>query len=138
MKLYQALARSLADHGIDTIFGVVGEPNLLFVGSFVSEQAGKFCSATHEAGATLMAQGYAAVSNTPGVVSVTHGPGLTNSLTGVLDAVKSRRPLLLIYPDQSDVPQRELIMTTGAGFQQVSSPQTALTDFSVALRRAVF
>jgi acetolactate synthase I/II/III large subunit len=145
MKLYQALAHSLADHGIDTIFGLVGDPNLLFVDSFVREQAGKFYSATHEVGATLMAQGYAAVSNTPGVVSVTYGPGVTNTLTGVIDAVKSRRPLLLIYPDMSvenhdnrrNVPQRELILPTGAGFEQVRSPQTALTDLSVALRRAV-
>jgi acetolactate synthase-1/2/3 large subunit len=139
MKLYQALARSLADHGIDTIFGVVGEPNLLFIGSFVREQAGKFYSATHEAGATLMAQGYAAVSNTPGVVSVTHGPGLTNTLTGVIDAVKSRQPMLLIYPDDGqDAPQLQFILPTGAGFERVRSPETALTDLSVALRRAAF
>jgi acetolactate synthase I/II/III large subunit len=142
MKLYQALAHSLTDHGINTIFGLVGEPNLLFVDSFVREQAGKFYSATHEAGATLMAQGYAAVSQTPGVVSVTDGPGVTNTLTAVIDAVKARQPLLLIYPDMSvenqTVPQREFILPTGAGFEQVRSPQTALTDLSVALRRAVF
>jgi thiamine pyrophosphate-dependent acetolactate synthase large subunit-like protein len=138
MKLYQALAHSLADHGIDAMFGVVGEPNLLFVGSFVREQAGTFYSATHEVGATLMAQGYAAVSNTPGGVSVTHGPGVTNTLTGVIDAVKSRRPLVLIYPDDGqNVPQLQFILPTGAGFEQVRSPQTALMDLSVALRRAV-
>jgi thiamine pyrophosphate-dependent acetolactate synthase large subunit-like protein len=146
VKLYAALARGLADHGVDTVFGLLADPTMLFADSFVRSEGGTFVSATHEAGATHMGYGYQAISRRLGVVCVDHGPGLMNSLTAVVDAVKARAPMLLIYPDtaveekhyRQNVPQRDLLLPTGAGFEPVRSPRTVLEDLAVAIRRAQF
>lgn len=93
MKLFSALAKSLVDHGCDTIFGLVGDANLFIVEDYVRAQGGRFVPATHEVNATLMAYGYAATSGRIGIVTVTHGPGVTNTLTGLVEAVKARTPM---------------------------------------------
>lgn len=144
MKFHALLAKALADQGTDTLFGLLADPTMQFADSFVRDQGGTFVSAVHEAGATHMAYGYAVISGRLGVVSVDHGPGLTNSLTAVIDAVKSRTPMLMIYPDtvvedkhyRQSVPHRELIIPTGAGFEQARTPHTVVMDMAVAIRRA--
>jgi thiamine pyrophosphate-dependent acetolactate synthase large subunit-like protein len=144
MKLQAALARALVEHGCDTVFGLVGDANLFVVDSYVREFGGHFVPATHEANATLMAYGYAATSGRVGVVTVTHGPGLTNTLTALVEAAKSRTRLLLICGDTDTedrygpqvVFQRDLILPTGAGVEQVRTADTALEDLAMALRRA--
>ena len=144
MKMFQALAKGLADHGTETIFGLLADPTMLFMDCFVREHGGTFISSSHEVGAAHMAYGYGVISGKLGVVSVDHGPGLTNTLTAVVDTVKARTPILLVYPDtvvaekfySQNVPQREFIVRTGAGFEQVRTPETMLTDLAVAMRRA--
>ncbi|HEY1704517.1 MAG TPA: thiamine pyrophosphate-binding protein [Trebonia sp.] len=145
MKLHSALALGLMDHGIGTVFGLAGDGNLFFADSFAREHGGTFVSAVHEAGATMMAYGYGAVSGALGVVTVTHGPGLTNTVTGLYEAAKARMPLLLVCGDTAaadrygpqNIAQRELIIPTGAGFEQVRSPETATVDLATAIRRAL-
>lgn len=144
MKLQTALARALVEHGCDTVFGLVGDANLFVVDSYVREFGGHFVSATHEANATLMAHGYAAVSGRVGVATVTHGPGLTNTLTALVEAAKAQTPLVLLCGDTDTedrygpqvVFQRDLILPTGAGVEQVRTADTALEDLAMALRRA--
>jgi acetolactate synthase-1/2/3 large subunit len=144
MKVYEAMARALVDNDVTTLFGVMGDGNLYFVDSFVREAGGKYVASDHEAGAALMALGYATVSRRIGAATVTHGPGLTNTMTALIDGVKGQLPMLLICGDTAtldpenlqNVAQRELIVATGAGFVQARGPATIVQDVATALRRA--
>ncbi|MFK7828599.1 MAG: thiamine pyrophosphate-binding protein [Congregibacter sp.] len=145
MKVHQAVARALIDNGIDTLFGLIGDANLFMVRCFAQEQGGRFIASNNEAGATLMAIGYSTTTGKPGVVSVTHGPGMTNALTALVEAAKAQVPLLFLCGDTpasdpahfQNVSQREFLLASGAGFEQLRSPETLLQDFANALRRAV-
>lgn len=143
MKVHLAIAKALVDQGVETLFGVMGDANLFMIDSFVRECGGKYVSAAHEAGAALMALGYSTVSSGKlGVASVTHGPGLTNALTALVDGVKGSNPFVLLCGDTEDrenfqrIFQREFIVATGAGFEQLRSPQTLAEDIATVFRRA--
>jgi thiamine pyrophosphate-dependent acetolactate synthase large subunit-like protein len=142
---HSAIARALRDNGVETVFGLIGDANLYMVDAFLREQAGAYVSAANEAGAVLAALGYASVTGKVGVATVTHGPAVTNTLTGLIEGVKGQLPMLLLCGDTSvevrghlqDCPQRELIVATGAGFEQLRAPATLSQDLAIALRRAV-
>lgn len=141
-SLNEAAARWLVDSGMTTMFGLLGDANLFMARSFADDCGGRFVPATHEAGAVLMGLGHALVTGQPGLVNVTHGPGLTNSLTALVDGVKGRVPLLLLCGDTpvaardhfQNVSQREFVLATGAGFYQLRSPDTLFDDLVAALR----
>lgn len=145
MKVYEALAQGLRGHGVSTMFGLMGDGNLYLADCYARQSGARFVRSVHEAGAVLMANGYASVSGELGVVTVTHGPGLANALPPAIDSVRSRMPLLIIAGDTAsadekslqDIAQRELVLPTGAGFEQVRSPATALRDLAKAVRRAL-
>jgi acetolactate synthase-1/2/3 large subunit len=145
MKFYQSLASNLRELGTDTVFGLIGDANLYYADSFVRECGGRYVSATHEAGAVLMALGYAQVTGRVGVATVTHGPGLTNAISALIEGTKGRIPMVLLCGDTAivdrdnfqNVPQRELILATGAGFEQLRAPTTLAEDMAAAFRRAV-
>lgn len=145
MKVHSAIAKALIDNGIETMFGLIGDANLYVVDSFVREFGGTFVAAANEAGATLMALGYATVSGKVGVATVTHGPAVTNTLTGLVEGVKGQTPMVLICGDTAvdnreasqNIPQREVIIATGAGFEQLRSPSTLTQDVATVLRRAM-
>jgi len=144
MKLHAALARALRDHGVDTMFGLIGDANMFLAQSFAHEFGGRYLGAAHESGATFMGFGYADLSGRLGVVTVTHGPALTNTLTGLVEGVRGRTPMLLIAGDTAttsrtniqDIAQRDVVIPTGAGFEQARTPATALDDLAIAIRRA--
>lgn len=144
VKVHEALARGLADCGLDTMFGLIGDANLFLVDSFVRQHHGTYVAAVHEAGAVLMATGYARAAGRVGVATVTHGPGLTNTVTALVEGVRGRTPLVLLAGDTpvhdpvnvQNIDQRELVATTGAGFVQVRTPESAVEDLALALRRA--
>jgi len=145
MKVHAAIAKALADNGVTTMFGIIGDANLYMADSFVRDQGGRFVSAANEAGAAVMALGYATVSGKVGVATVTHGPALTNTMTALVEGVKGQLPLLLVCGDthaedrdgMQNAPQRDLIVATGAGFDQLRSPATLCQDVATALRRTV-
>ena len=145
MKVHAAIARALAEHGIDTLFGVIGDGNLFFVDTFVREHGGRYVAAANEAGAVLMANGYASTADGLGVATVTHGPALTNTLTALVEGVKNRTPLLVVAGDTAvvdrenlqNVAQRDVVLATGAGFEQVRAPSTVVQDTATAIRRAL-
>ncbi len=56
----------------------------------------RFVAARHEGGATVMADAWARTTGRPGLVSVHQGPGLTNAMTGIAEAAKSRTPLVVL------------------------------------------
>src|SRR5262249_37160808 len=98
MKVAEAVGRTLAGHGIPTVFGVVGSGNFHVTNALVAAGA-RFVPAAHEAGAASAADAYARTSGTVGVLTVHQGPGVTNALTGVTEAAKARTPLVVLAPE---------------------------------------
>ena len=94
----QAIGQTLHRLGGDVVFGLMGSGNLAVTNAIVAA-GGRFVSARHETGALCMADGYARVSGRLGVASVHQGPGLTNAITGLTEAAKSRTPLILLAAD---------------------------------------
>ncbi|NKJ00958.1 thiamine pyrophosphate-binding protein [Novosphingobium sp. SG707] len=145
LKVHQAIAKALVDNGAQTMFGLIGEANLYMANSFVEDFGGSYIAAAHESGAATMALGYSLMSGKVGIATVTVGPALINTLTALVEGVKGSVPMLLLCGDtpQDDrdsiqkVSQREFIMATGAGFEQLRSPKTVAQDVATALRRAM-
>ncbi len=100
MLVSDAVASTLAGLGVDTVFGVVGSGNFHVTNALIGHGA-RYIAARHECGAASMADGWARQAGRPGVVSVHQGPGLTNALTAITEAAKSRTPLLVLAADVS-------------------------------------
>ncbi|MEW5421061.1 thiamine pyrophosphate-binding protein [Amorphus sp. 3PC139-8] len=144
MKVFEILARSLANAGQGPLFGLVGDANLYMIDSFLRDCGGRYYGAANESGAVLMALGHASVSGKVGIASVTHGPAVTNTLTALAEGVKASLPVVLMCGDTAyhdrenlqNIAQREAILSTGAGFDQVNAAETAADDLARAIRRA--
>ena len=100
MLVSEAVAAALTDLGTDTVFGLVGSGNFHVTNALISRGA-RFIAARHEGGAASMADGWARLSGRPGVVSLHQGPGLTNALTAIAEAAKSRTPMVVLAADAS-------------------------------------
>ena len=93
----QALIRSLIHEGADTIFGYPGGQIIpTFDALYDYKDRLRHILVRHEQGATHAAQGYARVSGKPGVAIVTSGPGATNTITGIADAMIDSTPIVII------------------------------------------
>lgn len=133
----------LAELGVDTVFGLMGSGNMVVTNALCAAGA-RFHAARHEGGALSMADGWARVTGRVGVVSVHQGPGLTNTLTGLGEAAKSRTPLLVLSGETPAaalrsnfrIDQHALVESVGAVAERVHSPETAADDAARALRRA--
>lgn len=88
---------ALLNEGVDTIFGYPGG-SIIPVFDALYDYTDKFhyVLTRHEQGATHAAQGYARISGKPGVCIVTSGPGATNTITGIADAMLDSTPLIVI------------------------------------------
>jgi thiamine pyrophosphate-dependent acetolactate synthase large subunit-like protein len=139
----EAVAGALVDLGADRVFGVIGSGNYV-VTTTMDARGARFVAARHESAAVCMADGYARASGRVGVASVHQGPGLTNALTGLAEAAKSRTPLLLLAADTPSaavhsnfrVDQAAACAAVGAAVERVHTPQSALQDVERAWRRA--
>jgi acetolactate synthase-1/2/3 large subunit len=107
VKAYQAFAQLLSDHGIHTVFGVMGDGNMYWVAAYSELPGAHWYPSWHEAGAIGMADGYAAASGDVGVATVTMGPGLAQSLAALTAAARTRRPLLVISAEVTENPPRQ-------------------------------
>ena len=84
----QALIKTLADLGVEYIFGYSGGAALPIFDALETVDSGiKFILTRHEQGATHMADGYARATGKPGVVLVTSGPGAGNTITGIMTVI---------------------------------------------------
>ena len=143
MQVAEAVGRALAEHGARHVFGLIGSGNFAVTNALVAGGA-TFVAARHEGGAISMADAYAQVTGRVGLCSVHQGPGLTNTLTGLTEAAKSRTPLLLLAGDTAAaairsnfrIAQDQLVMSVGAIAERVHGPETAVVDALRALRRA--
>ena len=100
MLVTDAIAKALTALGADTVFGVVGSGNFHLTNALIGHGA-RFVAARHECGAESMADGWARLTGRPALLSLHQGPGLTNALTGITEAAKSRTPLLVLAADVS-------------------------------------
>ena len=91
----KALVEALERVGVEVVFGYPGG-NVIDVFDEVRAAKFRFVLGRHEQGCTHMADGYARASGRPGVVLVTSGPGLTNTITGLGCANMDGVPLVLV------------------------------------------
>jgi thiamine pyrophosphate-dependent acetolactate synthase large subunit-like protein len=132
-----AIGTALAAAGVKTVFGVVGSGNF-HVTNALTEGGARFVAARHEGAAAVMADAYARVSGELGVLSLHQGPGLTNAMTGITEAAKSRTPLLVLAPEATApgsnfrIDQAALAVAVGAVAARVTSPATAAADLARA------
>ncbi len=92
-----AVIRSLLHEDVDTIFGYVGGAIMpIYDALFDHKENVKHHMVRHEQGAIHAAQGYARATRKTGVVFATSGPGATNLITGLADAMLDSTPLVCI------------------------------------------
>jgi len=141
---YQSIARSVLDHGVGTMFGLMGDANLFMVDHYVRQGGGTFVPVAYEGSAVLMALAWSHVSGQVGVATVTHGPALTNCVTALTEGARGHIPMVLLAGDTpvmapqnlQNIDQREVVKVTGAGFEQLRAPETAAHDVAHAFYRA--
>ena len=92
----QCLIRALEDAGVKTVFGYPGGHALDIYDALYDSSQLNHILVRHEQGAVHAAQGYARVSGRVGVCLVTSGPGATNTVTGLADALMDSTPLVLV------------------------------------------
>jgi len=139
----EAVGLALVRLGVRQAFGVVGSGNFHFTNGLVRAGA-RFTAARHEGGAATMADAYARMSGEVGLLSVHQGCGLTNAITGIGEAAKSRTPLLIVSGETADpasnfhMDQEALARSVGAESLRLRSAETAMADvrdaYALALR----
>lgn len=88
--------QSLVEAGVDTLFGYPGGSVLPIYDALYRNNASfKHILSRHEQGSIHAAEGYARVTGKPGVVLATSGPGATNLITGIADAIMDSLPLVI-------------------------------------------
>ena len=85
----------MRQHGVETMFGYPGGAILPVFDAIFESEHFKFILSRHEQGASHMAEGYARVTGKPGIVLVTSGPGATNTVTGMQDALMDGTPMIV-------------------------------------------
>ncbi|MGY1835796.1 thiamine pyrophosphate-binding protein [Blastococcus sp. SYSU DS0510] len=137
----QAVGETLVARGADAVFGVVGSGNFVATNAMVAAGA-RYVAARHEGGAATMADAHARVSGRPAVLSLHQGCGLTNALTGITEAAKSRTPLVVLTAEASSprsnfaVDQAALATAVGAVPVRVTSAEDAVAVAAAAIDTA--
>jgi thiamine pyrophosphate-dependent acetolactate synthase large subunit-like protein len=131
MDVAAAVGRTLADLGIRQVFGVVGSGNFHVTNALIDGGA-HYVAARHEGGAATMADAYARMSGSVAALTVHQGCGLTNALTGIAEAAKSRTPLVVLAAEATvptsnfAVDQAALPRAVGAEMVRIESADTAV------------
>ncbi len=92
----QMVIRALKDQGVTHIFGYPGGAVLPIYDALFKVEGITHVLVRHEQGAVHAAEGYARSTGKPGVVLVTSGPGATNAVTGLTDALMDSIPLIVL------------------------------------------
>jgi 2-hydroxyacyl-CoA lyase 1 len=114
----QLIARSLKQHGVEHMFGIVGVPVIPV--AFAAQQVGiKYYGMRHEQSASYAAQAVSYLTGRPGAALVVSGPGMTNAISGLANAWSNCWPMVLLG-GSSDLRQ------TGMGaFQEAPQVEAA-------------
>jgi thiamine pyrophosphate-dependent acetolactate synthase large subunit-like protein len=143
-KGYEVVAAAIRAEGVDTLFGLLGNTNLALAGVLHGHGV-RFVGTRHETGVLSLAAGYGWASGRPAACTVTHGPGLSNALTGLTSAVRDRAPVVLLVGDIRTEPvwsaQRAdhsaMVAWTGAGFVDCDRPGRLVAAVAEGFRQAV-
>lgn len=90
------VVQALKDQGVDTVFGYPGGAVLPIYDEVFQQNDIRHILVRHEQGAVHAAEGYARSTGKPGVVLVTSGPGATNAVTGLTDALMDSIPIIVL------------------------------------------
>jgi thiamine pyrophosphate-dependent acetolactate synthase large subunit-like protein len=138
------VANDLARYGARRCFGLLGTANFKISHALV-EAGVELVSARHEGNAASMADAYAKATGELTLVSVHSGPGLTNALTGIAEAAKSRTPLVVLAGDVPNgavrnnfyIEQAGMVRAVGAVPERLYTPASAREDALRAVTRAL-
>lgn len=139
----EAVGETLAALGVAHAYGVVGSGNFAVTNALRAAGVG-FTAARHEGGAATMADAHARTSGAVAVLSVHQGCGLTNAMTGIGEAAKSRTPLVVLAADVAGsavrsnfrVDQDALVRAVGAVPERIHTAHSAVADTVRAFRVA--
>ncbi|HYX94154.1 MAG TPA: thiamine pyrophosphate-binding protein, partial [Geodermatophilus sp.] len=138
----EAVGTALVGCGVDTVVGVVGSGNFAVTNAMVAAGA-RFVAARHECGGATIADAHARMSGRPTALTLHQGCGLTNALTGITEAAKSRTPLVVLAAEATSprsnfaVDQAALATAVGAVPMRVTSAAGALEQVAAAVGTAV-
>ena len=90
------VVQALKDQGVDTVFGYPGGAVLPIYDEIFQQNSIQHVLVRHEQGAVHAAEGYARSTGKPGVALVTSGPGATNAVTGLTDALLDSIPIIVL------------------------------------------
>src|SRR5215813_12434530 len=129
------IASDLATFGARRCFGLLGTANFKISHALVGAGV-ELISARHEGNAASMADAYAKATGELTLVSVHSGPGLTNAMTGIAEAAKSRTPVLVLAGDVPTgnvrsnfyIEQPGLVRAVGAVPERIYAPRSARQD----------
>jgi thiamine pyrophosphate-dependent acetolactate synthase large subunit-like protein len=134
----------LAGLGVGHAFGVVGSGNF-HVTNALRRNGVPFTAARHEGGAAAMTDGYSRLAPLPGVLTLHQGCGLTNAMTGITEAAKSRTPMIVLTADTAGaavnsnfrIDTGSLVASVGAVPDRVYTAGSAVADVVRAYKTAV-
>ena len=133
-RLYDLLADAFAAEGIDTHFTLLGDGNMHWAIALAERHGVRTIHARHEHCACEMASAFAQVTGRVGVASVTHGPGLTQTMTALTTAARGSIPLVLFAGEApttaawtiQDIDQAPFARACGAEYIRIQSVNHAL------------
>jgi thiamine pyrophosphate-dependent acetolactate synthase large subunit-like protein len=139
-----AVGAALAQLGVGHAFGVVGSGNFAVTNALRAAGV-PYVAARHEGGAAMMADAFSRMSSHPAVLTTHQGCGLTNAVTGIGEAAKSRTPLLVLTADTAAaavgsnfrIDTDGLVSSVGAVAERVHGPGSVIADVVRAYRTAV-
>ena len=144
MRAYEQFARLIADEGVRSVFGVLGDGNMHWVAAYRTLPACEWRAAWHESGAVWMADGYAMRIGDVGVATVTMGPGLAQALPALMTATRARRPIVIVTaavpdtqpPHAQFANQADLVAAAGARYVPVAAASGLAAGLAQAMRSA--
>lgn len=129
MKVYDAIAQSVALEECATAFGLIGDGNMYLWNALNASGSIDLYQTHHEACAVAMADGYYQATKKIGVATITCGPGLTQIGTSLMSAVLNRSSMVIVVGDISladknhiqKIDQRKFVEGCGATFHSITS-----------------
>lgn len=138
MKVHEALAAAVLAEDLGPVHALMGDGNMAFLSAFHAV-GGRIVTTAHEASAVSMADGRARATGEVAIASLTHGPGLTNAMTALVEAVRARSPIVVLTADTETPQHRQwidipaLVAASGAGVHRLGPAD----DVTALLRDAV-
>ncbi|MGH9064713.1 MAG: thiamine pyrophosphate-binding protein [Acidimicrobiales bacterium] len=132
--MHEAIGAALAAEGVTAVFGLMGDGNRRWMVD-LAHRGVTLYHARHEGAALAMADGYARLTGSVGVCTVTYGPGVTQLSTSIMVAAKHGTPILVLAGgvdraelgtgSHLDVDERAVLLAAGAIVEEVREPDQA-------------